>query len=220
MSADREQVLESVARGEITPDGANALLKALDRPRPPFWKWLFMPLQLISTRTAMMVSVAVAAVALVLSRFQIHFDGFLDTHLGRSPISFGIAALELLMSWPLPALVFWGASRVVAKQGRFIDFLNAIGVARLPLVVSGVALAFFADVMPRTAQEALERGRLVYSLVFGLVFAVPLVIWCITLLVTGFREASGLRGGRLALSFFAALVVAEVLSKLVLIAVL
>lgn len=220
MTAERERILESVARGELSPDQADALLKSLSSPRAPRWKWLFSPLELVSTRAALIASSLVAVGALVLSRFSIHLDGALDTHLGSGPVPPAIAALELIVSWPLVALVFWATSRLIAKQGRYVDFLNAVGLARVPLIVSAVALVFFADVMPRTPEQALEQGRLVYSVVFGLVFAVPLMIWFITLLVMGFREASGLRGIRLALSFLAALIAAEVLSKVVLAVVL
>lgn len=216
MSAGRERILESVARGEISPEDGNALLKALDRPRPPVWKRFFVPLALLSTRTALLVSVVVAVVSLVLSRLQVHFDGALDTHFGDSPIALHVAVLELLVWWPLTALVFWGASYLLAKQGRFVDFLNAVGLARIPLVAAAVVLVFLADVMPRSPEEALEPGRLAYFVVYGLVVAVPLLAWSIAL-VTGFREASGLRGIRLALSFVGALLVAEVLSKVVLV---
>lgn len=220
MSAERERILESVARGELSPDQADALLGSLSRPRVPFWKWLFSPLELVSTRAALIASSLVAGAALVLSRFAIRFDGALDTHLHGGAVPPPVAAWDLLVSWPLVALVFWATSRLIAKQGRYVDFLNAVGLARAPLIVSAVALTFFADVMPRTPEQALEPGRLVSTVVFALGFAVPMLIWFITLLVTGFREASGLRGIRLALSFLGSLLVAEVLSKVVLAVVL
>jgi hypothetical protein len=216
MKLDPQGILESVARGEITPEEGNALLKALERPRPPLWRWLLDPIELLSTPVALTLSALGALVGAALSRFGVRFDGALDTHHVPSGVSLTTALLDLLVSWPLVAVLFFAASRVLARQGRLVDFLAAVGLARIPLLLAGVALVFFADHLPRTAEQAMDPSQLLYPIIFAFVFALPCLAWFITLLVRGFRTASGLRGAPLVISFIATLLIAEVLSKLVL----
>jgi hypothetical protein len=221
-SADREQILESVARGELSPEEGNALLKALQRPAPRWWRRVFAPMETLSLPTALGISLLAAGVAVALSRFGVRFDGALDTHLVHHDLSWATAAADLFVSWPLVALLFWAASRV-ARQGRLVDHLAAVGVARVPLVAAGAVAALLRDQLPRAeelvlegGQPVLEPGQLAAALFFGLVVALPMLGFFIVLLLTGFRTASGLRGARLAVTFIVTLVVAEVLSKLLL----
>ncbi len=215
--AQREQILEAVARGEVTPDEANALLKALNKPRPALWRWLFFPMEVLGTRTALLIGLVTAVGALTLSRFDVRFAGAISARHVAQDVPWHLALADLFVSWPLTALVFWLAAKLAGRRGRYLDQLAQVGVARLPLVTSmAVMVAFFVGHIPRDPVEATKMPALAWALVAGLVVGLPALAWFITLLVTGFRSVTGLRGGRLALTFIAALIVAEVIAMVLL----
>ncbi len=221
MSRDQERILESVHRGELSADEAHTLLEAMRRPRPPLWRRLLLPLEHMSSGAALGIACGVAAVSLGLSRLHLRFDGTLDTHLGSAPVAPLVAVLDLLVSWPLTALVFWAASRGFARRGRYVDHLSSVGVARIPVMLSALVLLAVNPLlppMPPPGSDPLQIDVAAWA-VPGLLLAagtMPFLVLFIALLVTGFRTVSGLRGARLAGVFIGALVAAEVLSKLVL----
>jgi hypothetical protein len=118
------------------------------------------------------------------------------------------------VAWPLPALMFWAYARVVGGHARVVDFLGMIGIARLPIALSGVPIALLTP----------AKVAFPVHVTPGLVAIVPIVIvsvvWCFTWLTTGFRNASGLRGSKLAVGLIATAIAAEIASKAVLVLVL
>ncbi len=213
MSTEQKRILEMVAEGKITPAEADQLLGAVRRPRPALWEWMFTPFELLTTRNALLVSGAVALLQLVISRFGVRFDGALDSHVGSQAVPWWVALIDLGVAWPLTALLFWGVFRIVARQGRFVDALAAVGIARLPLLASGALSAAFKHLFLGATAGQISPGLVILSLLL-----IPFVVWLFVLLVTGMRSISGLRGVKLAFTFFGAVVLAEVVTKLVLFA--
>lgn len=216
---ERERILHAVARGELSAEEGDRLLVALARPAPPLWRRLLFPTEHLSTAAALGLGAGAAAVGLLLGLFHVRFDGALDTHYTSGPVALGVGLSDLLVSWPLPALLFWIAARLFARRGRFVDHLAAVGVARIPAVLSGMVIAVLGPLMPPPPRvvpgEAitLELGAYVVPALLIAAGTLPFLVLFITLLVTTFRTASGLRGPRLALAFIPALLLAEVLSK-------
>lgn len=98
----------------------------------------------------------------------------------------------------------------MGRQGRWVDCLNAVGIARVPLVVIGA----LAGALRGPLLDAPE-GPDVLVVVFAMTTLV-MVAWFFTLLVTGFRAISGLRGARLVLTSIGVLFFAVLTSKLIL----
>lgn len=209
MSATRHRILEMLHSGQIDVDEAEALLAALRRPRTPFWQWIVHPLERLPATQALVATGALAlaqlAVALLL---YVRFDGALDVHPTLAPVSWASALLDLGVSLPLLAVVFLIASRLVGRQGRWIDCLNAAGIARLPLIIAGAMAGAIRGAL--FGAKAGEPSLLV--IVFSVLSLVWLA-WFLTLLVTGLRAVSGLRGAKLALTSIGTILVAEVASK-------
>ena len=211
MNAERQRILELVAAGSITPEEAEQLREAVRAPKPPLAKWLFQPLELLSTQKTLLAGSVAAAAGVALGLLHIRFDGALDMHVAREPVPVGQALIDHLLAWPLTALVFFLAARLVARQGRYVDFLAAVGVARIPLILAGLIGAASAPATLAAAQGTLSPVVLITGILM-----LPLLAWMIVLLVTGMRTAAGLRGVRLALASAGAIVAAEILSKLAL----
>jgi hypothetical protein len=214
MNAERMRILEMVAEGKISPSDAEQLLAAVKAKRTSPAKWLFQPLEVIDPAQASIVGgLAAIAGAIASATLGFRFDGAIDLHDARgASVSLADALIDLLLVWPVTALVFWGVARLLARQGRFVDFLAAVGLARVVYLVAGVLLGTVGRAVDDGALLTVSAAEMI--VLVGLV--VPLSIWSIALLVTGFRTASGLRGGRLAFGAVAAIVGAEVSTKLVL----
>ena len=112
------------------------------------------------------------------------------------------------MAWPFTALVFWALALVTRQRGRLQDVLGFVGAARLPYLLAALVVAAVGG----RASAVDSPGS---ALLIGL-SVTPLLIWMCWLLFHGLRVATGGRGARLALTFFAALLLAEVGSKLIL----
>ena len=213
MNVARNRILEMLSAGKISPDEAEQLLAAVRGPSGSFWSWIFHPMERLQTPVAIALAVAAAAMQLVISLLlHVRFYGALDSQPARGDVGWDAALIDLAVAWPLTALIFFAAARLLAKQGRFVDLLAMVGVARLPLLAAGAIGGANREMLFGAAEGAARGESQTGLIVFGLGVTV-LVAWFVTLLVTGLRTASGLRGGRLAFAFVAALVVAEAISK-------
>ena len=138
--------------------------------------------------------------------------------MGSAAVPWGTALYEQLLAWPVTALVFWAIARPVAGQGRFVDFFAAVGVARLPLLPMAAILLATRDASAQALAGLLEGQMPSVGFVAMTLASVPFAVWFVALLVTGLRTASGLRGGKLAWVAVGAIVAAEILTKVALLA--
>lgn len=162
---------------------------------------------------AALAGFAFALAGVAISQLGVHFDGFLDLHVGNAAPSTALAIGEQLVAVPLGAAVFWLIARLLGGSGRrFVDFLGAVGVAHAPAVIFAVPLSALVPV----SSDMTRMTRMSPALLVIIVVALVCIAWQIALLFFGYRNASGLRGPRLGLSFVGAILVAEIVSKVVL----
>lgn len=214
MTTANEKVLELVSSGKISAAEGDELLKAMQRSKRSLVKLLINPMESMGLGWLLLLSVVGAGCSLWLSTWNVRFDGALDVHLASHSVSLRQAVLDQVFDWPLTTFVLWIVAVVVARQGRLIDFLGMVGAARVPLALLGVLTAAMRPYIP-TRFAGIESISIAPLLALA-VLAVPLVVWNIMLLYTGYRTASGLRGAKCLASFCAALIFAEVASKLAL----
>ena len=202
------RVLEMVASGKISAADGDALLKAMSPPGPSFWTFIFQPAARLSPAVAIAIGAVATLSTIPLERLGIGYNGAFDVHAPVPPPPLALIAVHIALAWPWVALVFWAAARLAGKPGRFVDFFGAVGLARFPYLLVGLL---------SLPLRGLAVGKLPSAEELALVALVlPVTVWAIALLCTGFRTVSGLRGARLVVTFIAALLVAEALSKLVL----
>lgn len=212
MSAHGERVRALVRAGKLAPDEGERILAALTERPPRAWPWLLVdPFERFGGGAGVAIGAAVVLASAGASHLGVRFDGFLDLHLGKgAEPSVGLAALEQAVAWPLGAAVFWAVARAMKRGARLVDFLAAVGVARVPLALAAVPLALLG---PGLAAE--PRPYTVRSVAL-LIVVLTTVAWNLTLLYRGFKHTSGLVGPKLVAGFVAAVVIAEVASKWVL----
>jgi len=207
-----ERVRRLVEAGTVAPEEGERLVAAMDRApgRSPLWL-LVNPFDRFGGGVAAAAGVVVGALGIGATRLGAHFDGFLDLHVSRAHVSpIRVALVEQVAAWLLPAALFWAYARVFARHVRVVDFVGMIGLARLPLVLAAFPVALLVpDVhaLPIALTPALLAVVLIVLVSLG---------WYVTLLYQGFKNASGLRGGKLVGGLVAMIVAAEVASKLLL----
>jgi hypothetical protein len=214
MPSYEERVAGLLADARITKEQARELLEARDvEHRGKWWDWVLNPMSRLPSVAVLLISMACVSLGAVVSRAGIRFDGALDVHIVATHVTWATALADALVSWPLPALVFWAVARSFKSRARYVDCLAAVGLGRPVALVIGAAGVLLAD---PSAMARVEPGKIGLKLVLLALISLPLVVWMVALMVFGFREASGMRGMRLAVASVIAIVVAEVTSKIAL----
>jgi Yip1 domain len=210
-----ERVRGLVRAGAVGPDEGRRLLAALGQAdaaptRSPAWL-LVNPFDRFGGGVAASAGLVVGALGVWATRFGVRFDGFLDLHANRTHVaSLRVALVEQLVSWLLPALLFWAYARTASRHARPIDFLGMAGLSRLPFVLAAVPIALLSPDVTRLPLQ-ITPALLIIALL-----GVAALAWTVTLLYQGFKSASGLRGARLVVGFVTMALASEVASKLVL----
>jgi hypothetical protein len=207
-----ERIRGLIEAGSVGPQEGERLLAAVAREpvRSPAWA-LINPFDRFGGGVAALFGLVVSGLSIGSARLGVRFDGFLDLHVGpRGPVPLTVAILDQVVAWTLPAACFWAYARVVARHVRLVDFLGMVGLARLPLLLASVPVALLSPPRPSIPP------KLTPALAGIVVIALACVVWNITLLYQGFKNASGLRGPKLVGGFIAIVVLAEAMSKVVL----
>lgn len=217
MTTSSVRIRELVEKGALPPEQAKDLLAALNAPAAPRRPSLLLdPLMRFGGEWLSLVGAGAVLAGAALGRLRINFDGFLDVHLGSHALSLPEAVVQSLVAWPLGAILLWLASLLAGRQGRFVDFLGVVGVARVPAVIFTLPMAALVLIDP---PPVLQPGQM--PEVRPLMLALSLLVlagigWCVTLDYRGFVTASGLKGARRWVTFVLAALIAEVLAKMML----
>ncbi len=193
------------------------------------WTWLFNPFHYVAGWQALGAGLALmAATGALAYAGGMRFDGVLDFHEGGAmprwvPLLDGAVALL-----PLVLLLWIGGVLTSRSRVRPLDVIGTQALARAPATL--MPLAAFLPGWRRVVQQlldALAGGRvppvpdaagLVMLLVFCLV-VLAAEVWMVALMYRAYAVSCNVRGGRAAVVFVPALLVAEALSKLILFAV-
>ncbi len=181
------------------------------------WNLLWDPFTRIAGWQAFWIGIVVVIISTILAHFGgLLFDGAMDTHFGipttmtESLIVMGVSLLTVV-------LVMYVTGLIIAKNFRFIDILGTMTLARVPFLILAILSLFttFPEV------EDIMRDPMIFldypSTILFMVIAVPLIVWYIALLYNGFKVSTGAKGAKLIIGFVVGVLVAEAISKLVLI---
>ena len=157
--------------------------------------------------------------------FHARFDGVIDLHFTEKILWYQPLIDNLINTACLFLLLFM-LGNYINKKTRAIDILNPVLIGRVPLYL----LTFFNidGYMTRMTQSILEQvdienlgagirwetGDIIAIVLFSCI-ALAFLVWFVLLLYNGFRVATNTKGGKNIALFAAALVVAEIVSKIV-----
>jgi len=144
---------------------------------------------------------------------NVAFDGVVDMHLVKSLTllqSFEFLAIDILSV----VTVMTVTGFIVSKSFRIIDILGTMTLSRSPLLI--LALAGFFTVSP-DINELIKDPTIVFqsiSFIILILLSIPVTIWSIILMFNALKVSCGINGNKLGSAFIIALLVAEVISKI------
>jgi len=192
-------------------------------------RWLFNPFHYVAGGRALLVGLAAVLVTgLVGYLSKTHFDGVLDVHTGlAAPL--WLFLFEGLLDWIVMGALLVIAGKVISKSRvRVLDVFGTQALARTPALVTALfallpgyqrftahALAQLDTRFPDVQTTASDN---VAFAVTALVMVV-MIVWMVALMYRAFSVSCNVTGGKAIGFFIAAIVLGEVISKVVLIVV-
>jgi hypothetical protein len=188
--------------------------------------WLFNPFHYLAGGSSLVTGlVVIIAASLAASFSNSHFDGVLDFHTAmRVPVWLFVS--EGLISWLCMAGVLSLAGLIISKSRfRVIDVFGTQALARSPSLITGLAalLPGFAGFANQVAKapanfsafaQADPRGLV--SFIILMVIVTVMIVWMVYLMYRAFAVSCNVSGAKAILMFTAAVILAEVLSKILL----
>jgi len=142
---------------------------------------------------------------------DIAYDGVIDMHM--IDISLLQSFLYLGIDLVCLVVVMWITGLIVSKNFRFIDILGTMTLAKAPFLI--MAIAGFFTTAPDMS-EIYKDPYVVFqsvSFIIFMVLSLPVMIWNITLMYNAFKISCDVKGSKLTVAFIIALLVSEILSK-------
>lgn len=185
-------------------------------------KILFNPFEKYDARPLLFIGLLATVLGSILGYlFNARFDGVIDVHFTADvkyvePFSDNVFNIAFLFI----ALFILG--RTINKKVRPIDILATVMISRLPLYLACIANVD-GKLFVETA-KALENGPnalaanpedLMVVVIMGFLM-IPFLVWYIALLYNGFKVAVNAKTAKHNLLFALAIIIAEILSKILL----
>ena len=192
---------------------------------------LFRPFEHIAGAPSLALGlVAILAAGFVGGLSGTYFDGVLDTHTGfavRPGLFLGAGFLD----WLSLSVVLLVMGKLASRTAfRPVDLFGTQALARWPTLVAALAAlvpsqhrlaAGFIAQVPTPAPAALDLRTV--DFVFGglaIIVMILCLIWMVWLMYDSYSICCNLRGGKAVRTFIAALLLAEIVSKIAIVRVL
>jgi hypothetical protein len=192
------------------------------------WNYLFRPFLYIAGGKSLCLGVIVLLVMTFLGYWSFTvFDGVLDAHYLRldKPIPLLHHVYCVFGSWAVSVLVFYIMALLVSKvKTRFIDIAGTLAIAKIPCILEAIVgfipavhLSFGQNVETITVQDTLAmlQNNIVWILFLSVICLITLV-WTIFLMYNAYSVSANIKGTKGILSFIGALLISEILSKVLL----
>jgi len=188
-------------------------------------QWLFNPFQFIAGSGTLLLGLIIMLVSAFLgSLSNTHFDGVLDVHSGTAaPLWFFLT--EVLIDWLCISIVLLIAGFIVSRSSfRVVDVFGTQALARAPYLISALALLpkgsirftnyLVSKITQQVPAEAIKSTDILFFAV-GLIVVLLMIVWIVVLMYRAYSVSCNTKGGKAIGSFIAALIIAEILSKIV-----
>lgn len=155
----------------------------------------------------------------------IHLDGVIDLHAGAA-VTWKQALAEALTDWLVMVAVIYLSGRTVSRSAiRLIDVLGTQALARFPFLPAvGISVLLFNDrILAYVKHTVSQQGDAVeisaaewIAFVCMALVIILCLVWTIVLMYRAYSVACNAKGTKGVVSFIVSLLLAEVISKLLL----
>ncbi|MHC4123129.1 MAG: hypothetical protein ACYSSI_06095 [Planctomycetota bacterium] len=200
------------------------------RPHVPLSQWLFNPFRMLAGSKALLLGLVIILItAFVGSLSNTHFDGVLDVHTGQKAPTWLFFA-ESLIDWLCMVLfLFFSALIVSRSQWRFIDIAGTQALSRWPTLIT--ALVMLPDANRRFGNYLLSKLGQSNSAVtinstdaavfcVAAIVALLMIIWMVALMYKAYAVSCNVKGAKAFITFTISLILAEIVSKVLILALL
>ncbi|WP_294304117.1 YIP1 family protein [uncultured Chryseobacterium sp.] len=185
------------------------------------WKLLFNPFGIYSEKQLLVAGILITLTGSLLGAvLNISFDGVLDIH--QNETDFITSLKENGINVACIFMMLFTVGKLINGKTRAVDILNTSMVARFPMYIGGIITAI--PLLTRIGDEIIRhQGDLqhlnISPLDLVLLFAISMLLLTITayyivLLVNGFKTSVNAKKWQHFVAFAAALIIAEIISKL------
>ena len=192
--------------------------------------WRLNPSEYIAGGTALSIGFFAMIIIAAGGHFvNANFDGVVDLHIGKvAPIWYQIS--EPVISWLIFSMLLYIAGQLFSTSSfRIIDVFGTQAFARIA-ILPAVPLSYFAtkslensDLLQRLSNAKNTPPMLSSSDISSLVtmglLSIPVLfffIWMIMWMYKAYSTSCNIKGGKAIMSFIGALIIAEIISKVVL----
>ena len=158
--------------------------------------------------------VFVVLMGVVGSLSGVYFDGALDAHLSERG-NFYHSFLFLVIDIICVTLFMWIGALIFSKNVRLIDILGTMTLSKAPmLIVACMGFLIKEEEVLALSQNPFAVLGMPSLIVFSILI-IPFVVWSIALMYNAFDVSSGIKGNRAISVFIVALLLAEIVSKII-----
>ena len=198
----------------------------INRPEPniSLSQYLFNPFRILAGSKALFLGMVIMLLTSFFSSLSnTHFDGVLDVHTGQeAPIWLFFA--ENLINWLCMVLfLFLSALLVSRSQWRFIDIVGTQALSRWPTIFSALVMLpnanrrFEEYLMSKLGQGSTSvtiNSTDAIIFVISSIIVLVMIIWMVILMYKAYAVSCNVKGAKAIGTFIASLILAEVVSKL------
>ena len=203
----------------------------MDNTSPNFSNknWRLNPSEYIAGGTALMIGLLAMIAAAIGGHFvKANFDGVVDLHLGKeAPMWYQIS--EPVISWLIFSMLLYIAGKIFsASSFRIVDVFGTQAFARIAMIPA-IPLSYFAT-LPLKNSDLLKRlsnpshdlalsSNDISSLITVGLLSIPALLFIICAIMWMYKAYStscNIKGTKAIMSFIGALIIAEIISKVVL----
>jgi hypothetical protein len=178
------------------------------------WNIIWNPFTRIAGWQAFFLGTALVFLSAIIGKFaNLNFDGAVDAHFYEGQLTLSHVLCVSLIDVLSVFVVMTIGAFILTKNFRIIDILGTITLARAPFILLAI---FGLFVTQPNLKEIIENPMIILSykmfMIFGL-FSLPVLVWYIALLYNAFKVSTGATGGKMIAIFISALLIAEIISK-------
>jgi hypothetical protein len=200
------------------------------KPNISLSQYLFNPFRTLAGSKALFLGAAIILITAFLgSLSNTHFDGVLDVHTGQKAPTWLFFA-ESLIDWLCMVLFLFFSTLIFSRsQWRFIDIAGTQALSRWPTLIT--ALVMLPDANRRFGEYLMSKlgqssAAVTINSTDAVIFfvaaiiAVLMIIWMVALMYKAYTVSCNVKGAKAIATFIVSLVLAEIVSKVLIITLL